>query len=182
MVEKAKSGELKAVNGSAASQAAVAKRKRRWDQTADQTPTNTTPKKVSSWDQADGGADVSQFPFNHVRASTSIHLNRKAKYILLICNIANPVLLFTQTPGHTPSNSRWDETPGRSKGSETPGATPSTRMWEPTPSHTPAGAATPGRDTPGHATPGHGGANSSVRKNRWDETPKTERGLLFCPV
>ncbi len=98
-------------------------------------------------------------------------------------NIANPVLLFTQTPGHTPSNSRWDETPGRSKGSETPGATPSTRMWEPTPSHTPAGAATPGRDTPGHATPGHGGgANSSVRKNRWDETPKTERGLIFCPV
>ncbi len=61
MVEKAKSGELKAVNGSAASQAAVAKRKRRWDQTADQTPSNSTPKKVSSWDQADGGADVSQF-------------------------------------------------------------------------------------------------------------------------
>uniref|UniRef100_A0A673FNG9 Splicing factor 3B subunit 1 n=1 Tax=Sinocyclocheilus rhinocerous TaxID=307959 RepID=A0A673FNG9_9TELE len=134
MLEKAKSGELKAVNGSAASQAAAAKRKRRWDQTADQTPSNTTPRKVSSWDQADGG-----------------------------------------TPGHTPSSSRWDETPGRSKGSETPGATPSTRMWEPTPSHTPAGAATPGRDTPGHATPGHGGATSSVRKNRWDETPKTER-------
>lgn len=80
------------------------------------------------------------------------------------------------TPGHTPSNSRWDETPGRPKGSETPGATPSSRMWDPTPSHTPAGAATPGRDTPGHATPGHGGATSSVRKNRWDETPKTERG------
>lgn len=79
------------------------------------------------------------------------------------------------TPAHTPSNSRWDETPGRPKGSETPGATPSTRMWDPTPSHTPAGAATPGRDTPGHATPGHGGATGSVRKNRWDETPKTER-------
>jgi len=79
------------------------------------------------------------------------------------------------TPGHTPSNSRWDETPGRPKGSETPGATPSSRMWDPTPSHTPAGAATPGRDTPGHATPGHGGATGSVRKNRWDETPKTER-------
>lgn len=83
------------------------------------------------------------------------------------------------TPGHTPSNSRWDETPGRAKGSETPGATPSSRMWEPTPSHTPAGAATPGRDTPGHATPGHGGATGSVRKNRWDETPKTERGVYF---
>uniref|UniRef100_A0A6Q2YXR5 Splicing factor 3B subunit 1 n=1 Tax=Esox lucius TaxID=8010 RepID=A0A6Q2YXR5_ESOLU len=145
MAEKAKTGDLKAVNGSAASQAAAAaKRKRRWDQTAEKqdqsgTPSNAgTPKKMSSWDQAD---------------QTPGH-----------------------TPGHTPSNSRWDETPGRNKGSETPGATPSTRMWDPTPSHTPAGAATPGRgDTPGHATPGHGGATGSVRKNRWDETPKTER-------
>ncbi|XP_077583686.1 splicing factor 3B subunit 1 isoform X1 [Stigmatopora nigra] len=146
LAEKAKSGDLKAVNGSAASQAAAAaaaaaaKRKRRWDQTADQTPTNTTPKMMSSWDQADANVD------------TPGH-----------------------TPAHTPSNSRWDETPGRPKGSETPGATPSSRMWDPTPSHTPAGAATPGRDTPGHATPGHGGATGSVRKNRWDETPKTER-------
>ncbi|KAB1278735.1 Splicing factor 3B subunit 1 [Camelus dromedarius] len=80
-----------------------------------------------------------------------------------------------ETPGHTPSL-RWDETPGRAKGSETPGATPGSKIWDPTPSHTPAGAATPGRgDTPGHATPGHGGATSSARKNRWDETPKTER-------
>ncbi|MGH0165404.1 UNVERIFIED_CONTAM: hypothetical protein FKN15_048719 [Acipenser sinensis] len=147
MAEKAKAGELKVVNGSAASQAAAAaaaKRKRRWDQTADQTPNSasTTPKKVSSWDQADVTSE-----------QTPGH-----------------------TPGHTPSESRWDETPGRAKGSETPGATPSSRMWDPTPSHTPAGAATPGRgDTPGHVTPGHGGATSSVRKNRWDETPKTER-------
>ncbi|KAM7407012.1 hypothetical protein PAMA_002970 [Pampus argenteus] len=139
LAEKAKSGDLKAVNGSAAAQAAT-KRKRRWDQTADQTPSNATPKKMSSWDQADANSE------------TPGH-----------------------TPAHTPSNSRWDETPGRPKGSETPGATPSTRMWDPTPSHTPAGAATPGRDTPGHATPGHGGATGSVRKNRWDETPKTER-------
>lgn len=81
-----------------------------------------------------------------------------------------------KTPGHTPSL-RWDETPGRAKGSETPGATPGSKIWDPTPSHTPTGAATPGRgDTPGHATPGHGGATSSARKNRWDETPKTERG------
>uniref|UniRef100_A0AAZ3ST83 Splicing factor 3B subunit 1 n=2 Tax=Oncorhynchus tshawytscha TaxID=74940 RepID=A0AAZ3ST83_ONCTS len=151
MAEKAKTGDLKAVNGSAASQAAAAaaaaKRKRRWDQTAEKqdqsgTPSNAgTPKKMSSWDQADQAAE------------TPGH-----------------------TPGHTPSNSRWDETPGRNKGSETPGATPSSRMWDPTPSHTPAGAATPGRgDTPGHTTPGHGGATGSVRKNRWDETPKTER-------
>ncbi|XP_069839666.1 splicing factor 3B subunit 1 [Dendropsophus ebraccatus] len=130
LAEKAKSGDLKVVNGSAASQP-PSKRKRRWDQT-DQTP-GSTPKKVSSWDQAE------------------------------------------VTPGHTPSL-RWDETPGRAKGSETPGATPGSKIWDPTPSHTPAGAVTPGRgDTPGHATPGHGGATSSARKNRWDETPKTER-------
>lgn len=64
----------------------------------------------------------------------------------------------------TPSASQWDETPGRAKGSETPGATPSTRLWESTPGH-----ATPGATTPGHGTPGG-------KKNRWDETPKTDRG------
>lgn len=65
----------------------------------------------------------------------------------------------------TPADVRWDETPGH-KGSETPGATPgqSTRMWDATP-----GAATPGRETPGH------GDKSTSRRNRWDETPKTER-------
>ncbi|XP_023210018.1 splicing factor 3B subunit 1 isoform X2 [Centruroides vittatus] len=72
----------------------------------------------------------------------------------------------------TPSQSRWDETPGRiPKGSETPGATPgaSTRIWDATPAHATPGAATPGHDTPGHrATP-------SARRNRWDETPKTDR-------
>lgn len=72
MVEKAKSGELKAVNGSAASQAAAAKRKRRWDQTADQTPGNATPKKVSSWDQADNAPEVS---INHCRLKRNMILN-----------------------------------------------------------------------------------------------------------
>lgn len=57
----------------------------------------------------------------------------------------------------TPSNTRWDETPGHvTKGSETPGVTPSQRMWEATPSH-----------TPGHMTPATPG-----KRNRWDETPK----------
>jgi len=63
-------------------------------------------------------------------------------------------------------------------GAETPGATPgqSTRMWDATPGHTTpaAGAATPGRDTPGHV----GASQTSVRRNRWDETPKTERGIF----
>ena len=67
--------------------------------------------------------------------------------------------------------SQWAETPGRSKGSDTPGATPagSQRMWDATPGHATPGHETPGRDV-GHATP-------SSRKNRWDETPKTERGV-----
>lgn len=71
----------------------------------------------------------------------------------------------------TPSQAKWDETPGKGKGSTTPGATPgvSTRMWDATPGHATPGAATPGRDTPGHqGTP-------SARRNRWDETPRTER-------
>ncbi|KAM9804690.1 LOW QUALITY PROTEIN: splicing factor 3B subunit 1 [Neosynchiropus ocellatus] len=168
MVEKAKAGELKAVNGSAASQAA-AKRKRRWDQTADQTPSNATPKKLSSWDQADSNAEVRHSIFALTKKKKTLQI------VLRVCVLFFSVQTPGHTPAHTPSNSRWDETPGRPKGSETPGATPSTRMWDPTPSHTPAGAATPGRDTPGHATPGHGGAPGSVRKNRWDETPKTER-------
>ena len=79
--------------------------------------------------------------------------------------------------GTTPSISRWDETPGRQqKGGETPGATPgmSTRVWDTTPGH----AATPGAVTPGRETPGTASAtpSASARKNRWDETPKTERG------
>ncbi|KAF6208816.1 hypothetical protein GE061_014557 [Apolygus lucorum] len=67
----------------------------------------------------------------------------------------------------TPAQVRWDETPGHQKGSETPGATPSTRMWDATPGH-----ATPGHATPGRETPAQGGTS---RRNRWDETPKTER-------
>jgi len=56
MREKAKAGELKAVNGSAA--AKPAERKRRWDQPAgaDGEPSK---KKVSSWDQAETPSQVS---------------------------------------------------------------------------------------------------------------------------
>lgn len=59
----------------------------------------------------------------------------------------------------------------------TPGV--STRMWEPTPGHATPGAVTPGRETPGHDK------GLSSRRNRWDETPKTERGefpisLCWC--
>ncbi|CAH0385050.1 unnamed protein product [Bemisia tabaci] len=68
----------------------------------------------------------------------------------------------------TPASTRWDATPGHA-GSETPGATPSTRIWEATPGHATPGQATPGRETPLH------GEKVSARRNRWDETPKTER-------
>lgn len=71
----------------------------------------------------------------------------------------------------TPADHRWDETPGggTGRGGETPGATPgqSTRQWDATPGH-----ATPGRETPSHAS------QPQSRRNRWDETPKTERGEL----
>ncbi|XP_077556762.1 splicing factor 3b subunit 1 isoform X1 [Haemaphysalis longicornis] len=79
---------------------------------------------------------------------------------------------------HTPSQARWDETPGRAKGSETPGATPgysSTRMWDPTPAHATPGHATPGHETPGGTQKGAAPGTPSARRNRWDETPKTER-------
>ena len=132
MHEKAKDGTLHVVNGSSGDSSAPKKR-RRWDQTAGDTPTPGAgggATKKSSWDEAT-----------------------------------------------TPSISRWDETPGRAKGAETPGATPgvSTRNWDTTPGHATPGAVTPGRETPGaQATP-------SARKNRWDETPKTERGMTsFC--
>lgn len=43
-------------------------------------------------------------------------------------------------------------------------------MWDATPGHATPGAATPGRETPSHEK------TVSSRRNRWDETPKTERG------
>ena len=65
-----------------------------------------------------------------------------------------------QTPA---APNRWDETPGRiGRGDATPGQA----IWDPTPSHT---GTTP--MTPGHETP----STKAGRRNRWDETPKTER-------
>lgn len=62
----------------------------------------------------------------------------------------------------------WEETPGGGgRGGETPGATPSARVWDATPGHITPGHATPGRETP---------AQHASRRNRWDETPKTDRG------
>jgi len=92
-----------------------------------------------------------------------------------------PAAAFFTAEASTPSHTAWAETPGRKDtGSETPGtgSTPGHRMWDPTPAH-----ATPGRDM-GQAeaatTPGHGGAgattpSASTRRNRWDETPRTDR-------
>jgi len=88
-----------------------------------------------------------------------------------------PAAAFFTAEASTPSHTAWAETPGRKDpGSETPGtgSTPANRMWDPTPAH-----ATPGRDA-GQieaTTPGHGATtpSASTRRNRWDETPRTDR-------
>lgn len=78
------------------------------------------------------------------------------------------------TPGRggatpTASTRQWEETPGRPKEA---GATPSVRQWSETPAYVSSGM-TPGRE----ALPGGGGhATPSARRNRWDETPRTDRG------
>ncbi|OON16856.1 HEAT repeat protein, partial [Opisthorchis viverrini] len=80
-------------------------------------------------------------------------------------------------PSATPSNaatpgsrSQWEETPGRPKdAAATPGQ--SVRQWAETPAYL-SGTATPGRDMP---TGGALGGTPSARRNRWDETPRTER-------
>lgn len=46
-------------------------------------------------------------------------------------------------------------------------------MWDSTPAHATPGAVTPGRETPSHEK------TVTSRRNRWDETPKTERGLII---
>jgi len=86
-----------------------------------------------------------------------------------------PAAAFFAAEATTPSHAAWAETPGRKDpGSETPGSgtTPAVRIWDPTPAH-----ATPGRDKSGAETPGHGAATpgASTRRNRWDETPRTDR-------
>merc|ERR1719412_39339 len=84
--------------------------------------------------------------------------------------------LSSSTPGEsstTPARLQpWDATPGRRDPSATPGSgmTPASRMWDATPAHQ-----TPGHGVGGAETPGHVGAATPGRRNRWDETPRTER-------
>ncbi|CAG9585452.1 unnamed protein product [Danaus chrysippus] len=125
LLERAREGTLKAVsqsNGEATKPAA--KRKGRWDQSSEDTP-----------------------------------------------SVKKPVVQATPSSQATPSweNERgaWEETPSAGgRGGETPGATPSARVWDATPAHLTPGHATPGRETPAH---------HASRRNRWDETPKTDR-------
>ena len=126
IAEKTKDGSLKVseTNGSKQPQ----KRRGRWDQTSEETPSKSAKKPAASFFAAEAS-----------------------------------------TPSHSAA---WAETPGRVlPGSETP-AQSGARMWDPTPAHT-----TPGRDRIGAETPGHGAAtpSASTRRNRWDETPRTER-------
>lgn len=68
----------------------------------------------------------------------------------------------------TPGDHRWEDTPHRGGlGSETPGATPSARIWDATPA-----PVQQQQVSVGHATPS---TQDKGRRNRWDETPKTER-------
>ena len=129
IAEKAKDGSLKVSESNGANGAKAApKRRGRWDQTSDETPSKTAKTPASSFFTAESA---------------------------------------------TPSRAAWAETPGRKDpGSETP-AQAGARMWDPTPAHT-----TPGRDKMiGGETPGHASATpgASTRRNRWDETPRTER-------
>ncbi|CAH0701798.1 unnamed protein product [Spodoptera exigua] len=85
--------------------------------------------------------------------------------------VAKKTVSATPTSQTTPSwdqeRGAWEETPSApGRGGETPGATPSARVWDATPGHITPGHATPGRDTP---------AQHASRRNRWDETPKTDR-------
>ncbi|XP_063070183.1 splicing factor 3B subunit 1 isoform X1 [Engraulis encrasicolus] len=185
LAEKAKSGDLKVLNGSGASQA-PAKRKRRWDQTADtpadQTPSNATPKKLSSWDQADASGETPGHTPGHTPSNSRWDETP-----------GRPK--GSETPGATPSSRMWEPTPSHTPaGALTPGrdatpghgnSTPSTRKkrWDETPKTD--------RETPGHAsgwaeTPRTDRGEESVgetptpgaskRKSRWDETPASQVG------
>ncbi|VVC87410.1 unnamed protein product [Leptidea sinapis] len=124
LLERAQEGTLKPVshaNGDATK--AATKRRGRWDQSSEETP---TVKKV-----------VSATPSSQA------------------------------TPSWENERGAWEETPSAmGRGGETPGATPSARVWDATPGHATPGHATPGRETP---------AQQASRRNRWDETPKTDR-------
>ena len=76
---------------------------------------------------------------------------------------AAPVPKKKMWEAETPAVARWEETPARSKGSETPAV---------------GGGVTPGSNRLWDATPGH---EDSRKRNRWDETPKTQRGGEFTP-
>ncbi|XP_063531085.1 splicing factor 3B subunit 1 [Cydia strobilella] len=124
LLERAREGTLKPVaqsNGEAIKPGA--KRKGRWDQSSEDTPSVKKPISATPSSQA--------------------------------------------TPSWDNERGAWEETPGAAgRGGETPGATPSARVWDATPGHITPGHATPGRETP---------AQHASRRNRWDETPKTDR-------
>uniref|UniRef100_G3R1J1 Splicing factor 3B subunit 1 n=1 Tax=Gorilla gorilla gorilla TaxID=9595 RepID=G3R1J1_GORGO len=144
LAEKAKAGELKVVNGAAASQP-PSKRKRRWDQTADQTP-GATPKKLSSWDQAEVISLcflllLLKFFFCYGLLRQENHLNPGGGGCSERRSCHCTSVLRHNTPGH---GSGWAETPRTDRGGDSIGETP---------------------------TPG-----ASKRKSRWDETPASQMG------
>lgn len=76
--------------------------------------------------------------------------------------VKKPVDFYeAQTPA---APGRWNATPSIQRGDQTPGQV----VWDPTPSRTDPVQTSVGAETPIHKV-------GSVRRNRWDETPKTER-------
>ncbi|XP_035688999.1 splicing factor 3B subunit 1 isoform X1 [Branchiostoma floridae] len=154
ILQKQKTGDLQ-VNKVVEEKPKATKR-RRWDQTGDETPSATPKKKMSSWDQAD----------------TPSHTPAQTRW-----DETPGRPKGGETPGATPGQStrNWAETPahatpgattpGRTPGHDTPGAggmtpraTPSARRnrWDETPKTE--------RETPGHGS-------------GWAETPRTDRGM-----
>jgi splicing factor 3B subunit 1 len=120
------------------------------DENAEVSQVRTAPKRKGRWDQTSAASEEAAAAAAAAGGAPAAKTTKKAAW-----------------EAETPAHDQWGATPGhRGAGGETPGATPgqSTRMWD---------------ATPGHATPGHGGSEkiiSSARRNRWDETPKTDRG------
>lgn len=122
------------------------------------------PKKRGRWDQT---IDEQFVPAKKSAsgALTPTWESDVSNFVLPFENIVLHKIYVNVNSQKTPADHRWDETPGH-KGSETPGATPSARIWDATPAIS-SHSTTPGRETPAQ--------EKSVRRNRWDETPRTER-------
>jgi splicing factor 3B subunit 1 len=161
IIEKAKAGELRPVNGATANSAA--QKRRRWDQTTTESETETpSATKTQRWDEAP-------------TPGTSVTPGR----------VATPSASVRHQWGETPGRpSDPSATPGISGGS-------SVRQWAETPAHVGSGSATPGHagggntpsvrrnrwdETPGTERKGPQlGSETPGGYYGWAETPRADR-------